>query len=71
MEGYKMIDPLVEHLGKAMLAEAYGDYESEGMHLELAVQLAEDESTDTILECQEEAIRLIEKGEIKWNKTLS
>jgi hypothetical protein len=66
-----MIDPLVEHLGKAMLAKAYGDDESEGMHLEIAVQFAEDVSTDTILECQEEAIRLIEKGEIKWNKTLS
>jgi hypothetical protein len=66
-----MIDPLVEHLGKALLAKAYGDDEAEGMHLEIAVQLAEDESTDTILECQEQAIKLIEKGEIRWNRTLS
>jgi hypothetical protein len=57
-----MIDPIVEHLGKAMLAEAKGDDEAYGMHLEMVVQLAD---TDTILECQEEAIRLIKKGEIK------
>jgi hypothetical protein len=57
-----MIDPLVEHLGKAMLAEAKGDDEAYGMHLEMIVQLAD---TDTILECQEEAIRLIKKGDIK------
>jgi hypothetical protein len=57
-----MIDPIVEHLGKAMLAEAKGDDEAYGMHLEMVVQLAD---TDNILECQEEAIRLIKKGEIK------
>ena len=57
-----MIDPIVEHLGKAMIAEAKGDEEACGMHLEIVVQLAD---TDNILECQEEAIRLIKKGEIK------
>jgi len=56
------INPIVEHLGKAMLAEAKGDEEAFGMHLEIVVQLAD---TDTILDCQDEAIELIKKGEIK------
>jgi hypothetical protein len=61
MEGNQM-NPIVEHLGKAMLAEAKGDEEAYGMHLEMLVQWAD---TDTILEYQEEAIELIKKGEIK------
>jgi len=56
------MNPIVEHLGKAMLAEAKGDEEAYGMHLEMLVQWAD---TDTILEYQEEAIELIKKGEIK------
>jgi len=55
------INPIVEHLGKAMLAEAKGDEEAFGMHLEIVVQLA---NTDTILDCQDEAIELIKKGVI-------
>jgi len=55
------INPIVEHLGKAMLAEAKGDEEAFGMHLETVVQLA---NTDTILDCQDEAIELIKKGVI-------
>jgi hypothetical protein len=55
------INPIVEHLGKAMLAEAKGDEEAFGMHLEIIVQLA---NTDTILDCQDEAIELIKKGVI-------
>jgi hypothetical protein len=61
MEGNQM-NPIVEHLGKAMLAEAKGDEEAYGMHLEMVVQWAD---TDTILEYQEEAIELIKKGLIK------
>jgi hypothetical protein len=57
-----MIDPIVERIGKAMLAEARGDDEAYGMHLEILVQLAD---ADTILECQDQAIELIKKGDIK------
>lgn len=57
-----MIDPIVKHLGKALLAKAKGDEYEEGRHLEILVQLAD---TDTILDSQDQAIELIKKGEIQ------
>ena len=56
------MNPIVERLGKALIARAKGDDETEGMHLEILVQLAD---TDTILDYQDLAIDLINKGEIK------
>jgi hypothetical protein len=56
------MNPIVEHLGKALLAKAKGDEYEEGRHLEILVQLAD---TDTILDCQDQAIELIKKGEIQ------
>jgi hypothetical protein len=59
------MNPIVEHLGKALIAKAKGDDEAEGMHLEILVQLAEDLSTETIMRMQDQAVDLIYKGEIK------
>ena len=56
------MDAIVERLGKALLARAKGDEYTEGMHLEILVQLAD---TDTILKCQDQAIELINRGEIR------
>jgi hypothetical protein len=56
------INPIVERLGKALLARAKGDEYTEGMHLEILVQLAD---TNTILNYQDLAIELINRGEIK------
>ena len=56
------MNPIVERLGKALIARANGDDEAEGMHLEILVQL---EDTNTILRYQDQAIELINKGEIK------
>lgn len=56
------IDPILNHLGKALIAKAKGDEYEEGRHLEILVQLAD---TDTILDCQDQAISLINQGKIK------
>jgi hypothetical protein len=59
------MNPIVEHIGKALIAKNKGDKYEEGRHLELAMGLAEDLSTDAIMNMQDLAIRLIYTGEIK------
>ena len=59
------MNPIVEHLGKALIAKNKGDKYEEGRHLELAMGLAEDLSTDAIMALQDQAYDLIKKGELK------
>ena len=59
------MNPIVRQLGLAMLSRNKGDNYSADAHLELAMGLAEDLSTDAIMNMQDLAIRLIYTGEIK------
>lgn len=59
------MNPIVRQLGLAMLSRTKGDNYSADAHLELAMGLAEDLSTDAIMALQDQAYDLIKKGELK------
>lgn len=59
------MNPIVEHLGKAIIARNKGDEYEEGMHLEMAMEWGSDLSTDELMSMQHHAISLIYAGEIK------
>lgn len=59
------MNPIVRQLGLAMLSRNKGDNYSADAHLELAMGLAEDLSTDAIMALQDQAYDLIKKGELK------
>lgn len=59
------MNPIVRELGLAMVSRNKGDNYSADAHLELAMGLAEDLSTDAIMALQDQAYDLIKNGEIK------